>query len=303
MSGEKSTDDLIKDLLSSVAALQKDVTALKTKEDDHQKRKRLREENEEEHEADTNRDGERHTYRQRNCDSNADEAESGDEMSTESKRFKLSEEGEAFLETVFGSRLEYATRKAKAAKYGQPDSKWAMCPELSPVVAAMLPKEAVKNDKVAFRTQQLWTEAAGPLTACLEKAHEGQLTIQEAILMIQSALVLMGDAAQHQAALRRKSLLQRLNPQLQSLMKESDFKEAQPYLFGEDYAEKAKCKLEAAAALRKSVYLSSTKGKSGFRGSHPRKNWGRQGGRVNTYAPGKSKRDQGTSSKSEKTSK
>ena len=63
MSGEKSTDELIKDLLSSVATLQKDVTALKTKEDDHQKQKRLREENEEENEADTIRDGERHTDR------------------------------------------------------------------------------------------------------------------------------------------------------------------------------------------------------------------------------------------------
>ena len=64
MSGEKSTNDLIKDLISSVAALQKDVTALKRKEDDHQKRKRLCEENEEEHEADANRDGERHVDRQ-----------------------------------------------------------------------------------------------------------------------------------------------------------------------------------------------------------------------------------------------
>ena len=60
-----------------------------------------------------------------------------------------------------------------------------------------------------------------------------------------------------------------LNPQLQSLMKESDFKGAQPYSFGKDFVEKAKCKLEAAAALRKSVY-PSPKGKSGFRGSHPR---------------------------------
>ena len=102
-------------------------------------------------------------------------------MCTESECFKLSEEGKAFLETVFGSRLEDATRKAKVAKYGQVDSKSAMCPGLSPVVAATLPKEAVKNDKVAFRTQQLWTEAAGPLTVCLEKAYEGQLTIQEAI--------------------------------------------------------------------------------------------------------------------------
>ena len=213
---------------------------------------------------------------------------------------------EAFLETVFGSRLEYTTWKARAAKYGRPNSKWAMCPELSPVVAAMLPKEAVKNDKVAFRTQQLWTEAAGPLTACLEKAHEGQLTTQKAIPMIQSALVLMGDAAQHQATLRSKALLQHLNPQLQSLMKESDFKGAQPYLFGGRLCREGqvyKCKLEAAATLRKLVYPSS-KEKSGFQDSHPCKNWGWQGGRANTYAPGKSKRDQGTpSSKSEKTPK
>ena len=67
-------------------------------------------------------------------------------------------------------------------------------------------KEAIKNDKVAFRTHQLWTEAADLLTACLIKAHEGQLAIQVAIPMIKSALVLKGDAAQHQAVLRRKAL-------------------------------------------------------------------------------------------------
>ena len=60
--------------------------------------------------------------------------------------------------------------------------------------------------------------------------------------MIQSALVLMGDAAQNHAALQRKAVLQHLNPQLQFLMKESDFKGAQPYLFGENYADKAKAK-------------------------------------------------------------
>ena len=46
-----------------------------------------------------------------------------------------------FFETVFDSRLEYATRKAKVAKYGQPDFKWTLCPELSSVVAVTLPKE------------------------------------------------------------------------------------------------------------------------------------------------------------------
>ena len=39
------------------------------------------------------------------------------------RRFTISKEGEAFLETVFGLRLEYAIRKAKMAKYGHLDSK------------------------------------------------------------------------------------------------------------------------------------------------------------------------------------
>ena len=147
-----------------------------------------------------------------------------------------------------------------------------MCPELLPVVAATLSKEAIKNDKVTFRTQQLWMEATGPLTACLEKAHDGELTVQVDVPMIQAALLLMRDAAQNHAALRRKAVLQHLNPQLQPLMKESDLKGVQPYLLEENFAEQAKSKLEAAAAaFKKSVY-PSFKGKSVFRGGHPRKN-------------------------------
>ena len=78
-------------------------------------------------------------------------------------------------------------------------------------------------------------------------------------------------------------------------MEESDFKGAQPYLFGENFAGKAKWKLDAAAAtaataaaaaLRKSVYPSATKGKEGFQWSHPCKLFGWKGGRVNNYVPG-----------------
>ena len=45
-----------------------------------------------------------------------------------------------------------------------------------------------------------------------------------AIPMIQLALVLMGDNVQYHVALRKKVLLQYLNSQLRSLLKESDFK-------------------------------------------------------------------------------
>jgi len=58
--------------------------------------------------------------------------------------------------------------------------------------------------------------------------------------------------------------MQHLNPQLQTLMKDVDFKGSQLLLFGEDFGEKAKSRMEAAAALRKVVNPTVPKGKSGF---------------------------------------
>ena len=166
-------------------------------------------------------------------------------------------------------------------------------PELSPVVAATLSKEVVKEDTVAFRAQQMWVEAAIPLAECLEKAHEGDFSVAEAIPMIQAALMLMGDASQHQSSIRRKMLMQHFNPQIKGLINDSDSGKAQSFLFGEDFLEKAKARLEAAAALKKVVY-QSIKGssKQGFQGSYPRRsNQGCGGGKQNNYGHGKSRKN------------
>ena len=72
---------------------------------------------------------------------------------TPSDPYELSEEGKAFLETVFTFKMKYLARQVKAAKFGIPDSKWVKCPELSPVEEPILSKEVVKQDKVAFRSQ------------------------------------------------------------------------------------------------------------------------------------------------------
>ena len=87
------------------------------------------------------------------------------------------------------------------------------------VVEDILSNEALKQDKVSYHPQQLWLEAAGPLVACLERAHKGNLSLKEAIPMLQSSLMLMGDALQHQSARQRKDILHHLNPQLKKLMK------------------------------------------------------------------------------------
>ena len=79
--------------------------------------------------------------------------------------------------------------------------------------------------------------------------HEGGHTNDT----ISYSTVLLGDAAQHQSSLWRKEVMKHLNPQLQTLMKVSDFKAVEPFLFGEDFGEKAKAKMEAAAVLKKAV--------------------------------------------------
>ena len=65
-------------------------------------------------------------------------------------------------------------------------------------------------------------EAIGPLTACLEKAHKGKSTVKDAVPMIRIALLLMGDAAQNHATLRRKTVLQHLNPQVRTTLSEGE---------------------------------------------------------------------------------
>ena len=74
--------------------------------------------------------------------------------------------------------------------------------------------------------------------------------------------MLIRHASQHQSAIRRTHIISRkhifhhLNPQLKKLIYESDFIEAQLFLFGEDFGVTAK--LDAAEALaasqKKSVF-------------------------------------------------
>ena len=135
------------------------------------------------------------------------------------------------------------------------------------------PPAAIKDDKAAFQSQEMYMEAVAPLAALLEQTNDENFTISEAIPMVQSAIQLLGDATQHQSAMRRKAIMQHLNPKLQTLMKDVDFKGTQPLLFGEDFGEKAKAKMEAAAALQKIVTPPRSKGKQmGFQKGHPQKN-------------------------------
>ena len=48
-------------------------------------------------------------------------------------------------------------------------------------------------------------------------------------------------------------MLTQMNPQLKGLMRDNDFKDAAPLLFGDNFGALAKERLEAAAALKKTL--------------------------------------------------
>jgi len=74
-----------------------------------------------------------------------------------------------------------------------------ICPTISPVVVvATLPSAALKDDKVAFWTQEMYMEAT-----LAESTDNENFTIKEAIPMVQSAVRLLGDVTQHHSFLRR----------------------------------------------------------------------------------------------------
>ena len=179
----------------------------------------------------------------------------------------MSAEGEAFLEAT-GSKRDYAVRRKQVVKIGSPDTRWVKTPVLPPILASILPRETVKEDKRSFRSQQLWLEAA-PLVSLLKTAHKDKLDPKIALTMVQSALLLMGDASQHQSANRHQVILKQLNPQIVELMKEEDYAKALPFLFGEDFGAKVKARMKEAAALKKILSQPSKgKEKAGFHGGY-----------------------------------
>jgi len=201
-----------------------------------------------------------------------DEDDDGDGDDT----FKLSEEGDAFIETAFKSGLDSAARGKKKAKLGLPDSKWLKSPQLDPFIASTIPKDITRADTAAEKIQRYWLDATAPLTAIIEKTDAGEIDQADAIQGIRAALVLMGNASQHHAIQRRKAILQHLNPQLKSLVKDEDFATAAPFLFGPSFREIAKERLEAAALIQK----TQSKTQQNFQRRHPQKQsyWGRRGG-------------------------
>ena len=141
---------------------------------------------------------------------------------------------------------------------GIPDSCWIQCAKLDSVVSANVSAAARAIDKASTRTQNFWLDAATSLILLLEKAEELELPA-EVIVRIQTSLQLMSNANYKHSFDRRHALMMQLNPKLKQLFSYKDFKDAAPFLFGEQFSTQAKDRLEAAEVLRKTMAAENSK--------------------------------------------
>ena len=134
---------------------------------------------------------------------------------------------------------------------------------------------AGQADRSASCLEQFWLDATSPLVSVLERVEELTLPAQ-AIGAIQTSLQLMGNANQHNFIAHSNALLIQLNPQMKQLVEDIDFKEAPPFLFGKNLGTSAKERIEAVAALTKTIGID--KSRHGSQKSHPQGNQSRGGG-------------------------
>ena len=149
-----SLEALVKDLASTVKNLQEEISGIKKDKkgaaDTCRRNKRPHDD------KDTDKlEPNTEAHHAHDGESNEDDSGTSDVESNTPKAYAVSVEGEAFLETTFGSKLDYAKRRKQVDKIGSPDTKWVKTPVLPLVMASILPKETVKEDKRTFRTQQL----------------------------------------------------------------------------------------------------------------------------------------------------
>ena len=189
-----------------------------------------------------------------------EEVDSDDEDEIDADTFQLSEAGEAFLQTAFSKRMNAKGQAKWIEKQGVPDFLWTKCPTLDPVISANVSKDAIRSDNREKKLQEYWLDAATPLIAAPENVQEDRANLQDTTKAMQEALVYLGNASQHHTVHRRQAILQQLNPQLKPLVKDEDFVDAPPLLFGERFASVAKEHLEAAAVLKKLVCSTKQQG-------------------------------------------
>uniref|UniRef100_A0A1X7VYF0 Reverse transcriptase domain-containing protein n=1 Tax=Amphimedon queenslandica TaxID=400682 RepID=A0A1X7VYF0_AMPQE len=158
------------------------------------------------------------------------------------------------------------TRKLSRNHLKLPKVDTARSPRLDSVMKTVALQSAQSADEELAKLQTFILDALAPLTAILEGTNETTVQdIREALIM---ASILVGIANAKLTRLRNEKLILAINGDLTPLIQdESQFTDANPYLFWSDFAKHAKEYLDQAVVLKSTTpevgwHISNQTGKS-----------------------------------------
>ena len=150
----------------------------------------------------------------------------------------------SFLDKHFNRALSEEEKEAIMKDFPKPSCKVLSAPKLDEDVKDQLKRKGKDphfgSEKSLFKIQEQLLDVAGTLT-CLWADHlnkEANVTSEDTLLLIQRALVLLGNASHSITLEWRKIAWSRLNPKLKSLATE-DYTGRETNLFGPGFLEKA----------------------------------------------------------------
>ena len=151
-----------------------------------------------------------------------------------------------FLNSVTENTLRNNCRRELLEKFPIPSCDPAHPPKVHAALMGIVPKPAKRHDRHLSKMQQFAMDALGPLTWLYEQLETAETVDRtKAKLAVQSAL---SYATAHFSLERHKAIMKHLNEEISPLAEEKSSYRG-PYLFGEDFGQKAKTAANNIRAL------------------------------------------------------
>ena len=162
----------------------------------------------------------------------------------------------SFLEKHFNRCLTDDEKAAILTDFPKPNTAVLQVPKLDEDVKEQLKKKGKDphfgQERVLYKLQDSILEVSGPLMCLWADLTNpaAEVSPEQILLLIQHALVLLGNASHAVTLERRRIAWGRINPSLKSLASE-EYQKREDQLFGPGFLEKASKKLETQKALAK----------------------------------------------------
>ncbi len=162
-------------------------------------------------------------------------------------------------------------------------------PQLNSYMKVELSATTKSVDRESARMQTFMLDAMAPLSAILDADSNGNpLSYEDTLTVVESALQLIGNASSKMSLLRRSKITGQLNKGLLPLAKDetvTKFAEAEPMLFGTEFAKSSKEYVDQVKAMRTTLSSSNNNNPSSNRSGNINKPYFRGGpsGRRGAY--------------------